>query len=83
MGMSLCANWENNGDESEKFWSDDEEMDNLLIFFALLELILFSVLFNPFQANVHHFYTPCKHQKTRGFLMFLGGIEMEYSLEIG
>ena len=27
------------------------------------------------------FYTPWKHQKTRGFLMFPGGIEMKYWLK--
>ena len=24
-----------------------------------------------------HFYTPCKRQKTEGFLKFSGGVEME------
>ena len=27
-----------------------------------------------------HFYTPWKHQTTKGFPMFLGGIEMEHWL---
>ena len=30
-----------------------------------------------------HFYTPWKHQKTGGFLMFSGGIEMEHWLKMG
>ena len=30
-----------------------------------------------------HFYTLCKHQKTGGFFMFSGGIEMENWLKMG
>ena len=30
-----------------------------------------------------HFHTPWKYQKTRGFLMFLGIMEVEYWLEMG
>ena len=30
-----------------------------------------------------HFYTPWKHQKTSGFLMFSGGIEVEQWLKMG
>ena len=30
-----------------------------------------------------HFYISWKHQKTGGFLMFLGGIEVEHWLKIG
>ena len=30
-----------------------------------------------------HFYTPWKRQKTRGFLTFLVGIEIEHWLELG
>ena len=29
-----------------------------------------------------HFYTPWKHQTTKGLPMFLGGIEMEHWLEM-
>ena len=29
-----------------------------------------------------HFYTPWKHQKTAGFLMFPGGIEIEHLLKM-
>ena len=29
-----------------------------------------------------HFYTPCKHQKPGGFLMFSGGILVEYWLKM-
>ena len=34
-------------------------------------------------TSVLHFYTPWKRQKTAGFLMFLGGIEMKYWLSRG
>ena len=47
--------------------------------FLLLEPFPFSALFNPFQVNVLFLYS----LKTRGFLMFSEGIEMEYCLEIG
>ena len=30
-----------------------------------------------------HFYTPRKYQKTYGFLMFSGGIEVEHWLKMG
>ena len=30
-----------------------------------------------------HFYIPRKHQKTSGFLMFSGGIEVEHWLKMG
>ena len=30
-----------------------------------------------------HFYTPWKHQKTGGFLMFPGGIAVEHWLKMG
>ena len=30
-----------------------------------------------------HFYTPWKRQKTKDFLTFSGGMEMEHRLEIG
>ena len=30
-----------------------------------------------------HFYTPWKHQKTGGFLIFTGGIEVERWLKTG
>ena len=30
-----------------------------------------------------HFYTPSKYQKTSGFLIFSGGIEVENWLKIG
>ena len=30
-----------------------------------------------------HFYTPWKQQKTGGFLMFSGGIEVEHWLKMG
>ena len=29
------------------------------------------------------FYTPWKHQKTKGFLIFLGGIEIDHVHEMG
>ena len=29
------------------------------------------------------FYTPWKHQKTEGFMTFLGGIEVEHWLKMG
>ena len=29
-----------------------------------------------------HFYTPWKRQKTKGFLMFSGGMEVEYLLKM-
>ena len=29
-------------------------------------------------SQTFHFYTPWKRQKTIGFLMFLGGIEVEH-----
>ena len=35
--MCLCANFDNNGDESDKFWSEDEETDDILTLFVLLE----------------------------------------------
>ena len=37
---------------------------------------------NPFQP-IFHFYIPWKHQKTGGFLMFSGGIEVEHWLKMG
>ena len=30
-----------------------------------------------------HFYTPWKHQKTRGFFIFSGGVEIEHLLKMG
>ena len=30
-----------------------------------------------------HIYTPCKYRKTRGFLMFSGGIEVDHWLKMG
>ena len=30
-----------------------------------------------------HFYTPRKHQKTSGFLMFSGGTEVQHWLNMG
>ena len=37
---------------------------------------------NHFQP-MFHFYTPRKHQKTSGFLIFSGGIEVEHWLKLG
>ena len=49
--MCLCANCKNNGDESEKFWTNDEETDDVLYFFGLL--IPFPFFRNiPCQANI-------------------------------
>ena len=35
--------------------------------------------FNP----IFHFHTPLKCQKTKGFLTFLGGIEMKHLAKMG
>ena len=42
--MCLCANCENNGDESDKFWSDDQETDDMLQFFTVRTFPFFSVI---------------------------------------
>ena len=60
--MCLCANCENNGDESDKFWSDDGETDDILPFFALSELFLFFQRYLTHFKSMFHFYTPCKYQ---------------------
>ena len=39
--------------------------------------------FDPFYASGFFLYLPRKHQKTRGFLMFSGGIEIDQWHEIG
>ena len=44
--------------------------------------MLISYNFNYFQP-MFHFYTPWKYQKTAGFLMFSGGIEVEHWLKMG
>ena len=49
---------------------------NTIFLFLVIEEI------NPSSTNVH-FYTPWKHQKTGGFLMFRGGIEVEDWLKMG
>ena len=47
----------------------------------LVSSVVSSVLIH-FQP-MFHFYTPWKHQKTGGFLMFSGGIEVQHWLKIG
>ena len=44
--------------------------------------IIKKILVNPFYATIS-FYTPWKHQKTKGFLMFFGGIERDEWHEMG
>ena len=44
--------------------------------------MLVKMLLNRFMP-VASLYNPWKHQKTSGFLMFPGGIEMEHLREIG
>ena len=34
-------------------------------------------------SPMFHFYTPWKRKKTKSFLTFLGGIEMEHWVKIG
>ena len=43
-------------------------------FAANLSELLLLTQFSP----VSHFYTSWKHQKTKGFLTFSGGVEMDY-----
>ena len=56
--------------------------------FETAENISRQLLLLPLQSLVHfqpmfHFYTPGKHQKTGGLLMFSGGIEMKHLVENG
>ena len=49
--------------------------------FHILKLNLFwtiQFLFLTYFSQVLQFYTSWKHQKTKGFLTFSGGVEMEY-----
>ena len=41
-----------------------------------------TILFIHFEP-VFYFYTPWKHQKIGGFLMFTGGAEVEHCLKMG
>ena len=45
--------------------------------------VLISFLILTHFQPLFYFYTPWKHQKTGGFLMFSGGIEVEHWLKIG
>ena len=47
---------------------------------CLLGINLIIRYINPFMS---HFYTPWKLQKTKGFLTFSGGIEMEHWSKMG
>ena len=50
---------------------------------CLSKIIIVFALFLTHFKPLFHFYTPWKQQKTSGFQMFLGGIEMERWLKMG
>ena len=39
---------------------------------------MYKLSVNPFLVNVLILYTPCEQQKTKGFLVFSGGIKWKH-----